>query len=110
MLWLPGSGCAQGAVREANPRLTEFETSCFTAPTSPRRYARIPRQRGNHRNCARDESSEDEHSTQLDLGLVETISRSRFAESAQAIYVAASRVAQQADRGLTRRIDNLPPR
>jgi len=26
----------------------------------------------NHRNCAREESSEDERSTQLDLGLVET--------------------------------------
>ncbi|MDP1952131.1 MAG: phosphoribosyltransferase family protein, partial [Betaproteobacteria bacterium] len=60
------------AVREANPRLTEFETSCFDGNyitgDVTREYLDSVE---NHRNLARDESSEDASSTQLDLGLVE---------------------------------------
>jgi amidophosphoribosyltransferase len=63
----------KAAVREANPRLTEFETSCFDGNyitgDVTREYLDSVE---NHRNCARGETSEDEPSTQLDLGLVET--------------------------------------
>jgi amidophosphoribosyltransferase len=63
----------KAAVREANPRLTEFETSCFDGNyitgDVTREYLDSVE---NHRNCARGDSSEDEQSTQLDLGLVET--------------------------------------
>ena len=63
----------KAAVREANPRLTEFETSCFDGiyitGDVTREYLDSVE---NHRNCAREGSSEDEESSQLDLGLVET--------------------------------------
>ena len=64
----------KAAVREANPRLTEFETSCFdgnyiTGDVTREYLASVE----NHRNCARGEdATEDARSTQLDLGLVET--------------------------------------
>ena len=62
----------KAAVSEANPRLTQFETSCFDGNyitgDVTREYLDSVE---NHRNCARGEASEDEHSTQLDLGLVE---------------------------------------
>ena len=61
------------AVREANPRLTEFETSCFDGNyitgDITREYLDSVE---NHRNGASGEFSEDMASTQLDLGLVET--------------------------------------
>ena len=62
----------KAAVREANPRLAEFETSCFDGNyitgDVTREYLDSVE---NHRNSARGEISEDEQSTQLDLGLVE---------------------------------------
>ena len=61
------------AVREANPHLTEFETSCFDGNyitgDITREYLDSVE---NHRNGASGEFSEDMASTQLDLGLVET--------------------------------------
>jgi len=63
----------KAAVREANPRLTQFETSCFDGNyitgDVTREYLDSVE---NHRNCARDGSVEEAQSTQLDLGLVET--------------------------------------
>jgi amidophosphoribosyltransferase len=63
----------KAAVREANPRLTEFETSCFDGNyitgDITREYLDSVE---NHRNGARGEASEETESTQLDLGLVET--------------------------------------
>ena len=58
---------------EANPRLAQFETSCFDGiyitGDVTREYLDSVE---NHRNCAREGAAEDSHSTQLDLGLVET--------------------------------------
>ena len=63
----------KAAVREANPRLTEFETSCFDGNyitgDVTREYLDSVE---NHRNCAHEGSFEEEQSSQLDLGLVET--------------------------------------
>ena len=63
----------KAAVSEANPRLTQFETSCFDGSyitgDVTREYLDSVE---NNRNCARDGSSEEASSTQLDLGLVET--------------------------------------
>jgi len=63
----------KAAVREANPRLTEFETSCFDGNyitgDVTREYLDSVE---NHRNCARGESADETESTQLDLGLVTT--------------------------------------
>jgi len=63
----------KAAVREANPRLTEFETSCFDGNyitgDVTREYLDSVE---NHRNCARGESSDETESTQLNLGLVES--------------------------------------
>ena len=62
----------RAAVTEANPRLTQFETSCFDGSyitgDVTREYLDSVE---NHRNCAREGSAEDARSTQLDLGLVE---------------------------------------
>ena len=62
----------KAAVGEANPRLTQFETSCFDGiyitGDVTREYLDSVE---NFRNCARDESSDLQNSTQLDLGLVE---------------------------------------
>jgi len=62
----------KAAVSEANPRLTQFETSCFDGNyitgDVTREYLDSVE---NHRNCARGESTEEAPSTQLDLGLVE---------------------------------------
>jgi amidophosphoribosyltransferase len=63
----------KAAVRESNPRLMEFETSCFDGNyitgDVTREYLDSVE---HHRNCANGEASEEEQSTQLDLGLVET--------------------------------------
>ena len=60
------------AVSEANPRIAQFETSCFDGNyitgDVTREYLDSVE---NHRNCARDESLDEERSTQLDLGLLE---------------------------------------
>jgi amidophosphoribosyltransferase len=62
----------ESAVREANPRLTQFETSCFDGRyitgDVTREYLDSVE---NHRNCAREGSAEEQESSQLDLGLVE---------------------------------------
>ena len=63
----------KAAVREANPRLTQFETSCFDGNyitgDVTREYLDSVE---NHRNCAHEGFSEETESTQLDLGVVET--------------------------------------
>jgi len=63
----------KAAVSEANPRLTQFETSCFDGEyitgDVTREYLDSVE---NHRNCARDGSADEVQSSQLDLGLVET--------------------------------------
>jgi amidophosphoribosyltransferase len=63
----------KAAVREANPKLTQFETSCFDGNyitgDITREYLDSVE---NQRNGARAESFDDIESTQLDLGLVET--------------------------------------
>jgi amidophosphoribosyltransferase len=63
----------KAAVREANPRLTGFETSCFDGNyitgDVTREYLDSVE---NHRNCAREGYPEEAQSSQLDLGLVET--------------------------------------
>jgi amidophosphoribosyltransferase len=63
----------KAAVREANPKLTQFETSCFDGiyitGDITREYLDSVE---NQRNGARAESFDDIESTQLDLGLVET--------------------------------------
>ncbi len=63
----------KAAVREANPRLTQFETSCFdgiyiTGDVTGGHLDSVE----NQRNGAHGESSDDEGSAQLDLGLMET--------------------------------------
>jgi amidophosphoribosyltransferase len=62
----------KAAVRESNPRLTGFETSCFDGHyitgDVTREYLDSVE---NHRNCARGESVDEAPSSQLDLGLVE---------------------------------------
>jgi amidophosphoribosyltransferase len=62
----------KAAVREANPRLTEFETSCFDGNyitgDITREYLDSVE---NHRNGARGDTPDETESTQLDLGLVE---------------------------------------
>ncbi len=63
----------KASVREANPRLTEFETSCFDGNyitgDITREYLDSVE---NHRNGARGDASDETEATQLDLGLVET--------------------------------------
>jgi amidophosphoribosyltransferase len=63
----------KAAVREANPRLGEFETSCFDGNyitgDVTREYLDSVE---NQRNGARMESADEIEATQLDLGLVET--------------------------------------
>jgi amidophosphoribosyltransferase len=63
----------ESAVREANPRLTQFETSCFDGRyitgDVTREYLDSVE---NHRNTVSEGAFDDEQSSQLDLGLVET--------------------------------------